>query len=115
MSRFLKLLGPQTIQITMSSDGIPLVSWVIETTKDTVKNIQVIPGRMEGVTMNFGAELNDFKTGGDERSSKADNIGIAVKLLASNKGIRQKIGLCRLIAAAGIEFITYSGTKNNGK
>ncbi|MGB2581343.1 MAG: radical SAM protein [Thermoplasmata archaeon] len=114
MSRFLDLLGPQTTQITMRSDGKPLVSWVIKTTKNTVEHIQVIPGKMDGATINFDAELNDFKINGQQRSSRINNVRLVAKLLASNKGIKNQLGLCRLIAAAGIEFTTYLGTKNNG-
>ena len=114
MSRFLDLLGPQTTQITMRSDGKPLVSWVIKTTKNKVEHIQVIPGKMDGATIDFDAELNDFKINGQQRSSRLNNIRLVAKLLASNKGIKRQLGLCRLITAAGIEFTMYLGTKNNG-
>ncbi|HUV61053.1 MAG TPA: hypothetical protein VMW71_02675, partial [Thermoplasmata archaeon] len=115
MSRFLYLLGPQTTQLTMRSDGKPLVSWVIKTTKNTVEHIQVIPGKAEGATIDFDAELNDFKINGQQRSSRLNDIRLVAKLLASNKGIKRQLGLCRLITAAGIEFTMYLGTKNNGK
>ena len=115
MSRFLDLLGPQTTQITMRSDGKPLVSWVIKTTKNKVEHIQVIPGKMDGATIDFNAELNDFKVNGHQRPSRINNVRLVAKLLASNKGIKNQLGLCRLITAAGIEFTTYLGTKNNGK
>lgn len=115
MSRFLNLLGPQTIQITMRSDGNPLVSWVIKTTKNTVDYIQAIPGKIDGATIDFDVELNDLKINGQQRSSKINKIRIVAKLLASNKGIKKQLGLCRLITAAGIEFTMYLGTKNNGK
>lgn len=115
MSRFLYLLGSQTIQITMKSDGKPLVSWVIKTTKNTVEHIQVIPGKIEGATIDFEAELNDFKINGQQRSPKIHNIRIATKLVASNKGIKKQVNLYRLITAMGIEYTAYLGTKNNGK
>lgn len=115
MSRFLDLLGPQTTQLTMRSDGKPLVSWVIKTTKDKVEHIQVIPGKMDGATIDLNAELNDFKINWHQRPSRINNVRLVAKLLASNKGIKNQLGLCRLIAAAGIEFTTYLGTKNNGK
>ena len=119
MSRFLYLLGPQTIQLTMRDNGEPLVSWIIKTSKDTVEHIQVIPGKMDvsKVTINFDAELNDVKVNGNgqQKSSKMNGLRIAAKLLASNKGIKRQFGLLRLITAAGIEYVTYSGSKNNGK
>ena len=119
MSRFLYLLGPQTIQLTMRDNGEPLVSWIIKTSKDAVEHIQVIPGKVDArkVTMNFDAELNDFKVNGNgqESSSKMNSLRIAAKLLATNKGIKNQFNLLRLITAGGIEYITYSGSKNNGK
>jgi radical SAM superfamily enzyme YgiQ (UPF0313 family) len=114
MSRFLYLLGPQTTQLTMRSNGKPLVSWVMKTTKNTVEHIQVVPGKMEGATIDFDAELSDFKINGQQRSSRINNMRLVAKLLASNKGIKRQLGLCRLITAAGIEFAMYLGTKNNG-
>ena len=115
VSRFLYLLGPQTIQLTMNSDGKPLVSWIIKTTKNTVEHVQAIPGKIDGATINFDAELNDFKVNGQKQSPKMSNLRIAAKLLASNKGVKRQLGLCRLITATGIEYVTYLGTKNNGK
>ncbi len=115
MSRFLNFIGSQKIQLTMRSNGKPLVSWVIKTTKNTVDYIQVIPGKMDGVTINFDAELNDLKVNGQQYSSKIKNIKVAAKLLASNKGFRRQVGLCRLITATGIEYVSYLRAKNNGK
>ena len=115
MSKFLNIIGPQIIQLTMRSNGKPIASWVIKTTKNTVDYIEVIPGKIDGVTINFDAELNDLKVNGQQKASKINNIKIVTKLLVSNKGIKRQINLCRLILAAGIEYASHLRAKNNGK
>jgi len=112
MSRFLNLLGNQTIQFTVRNDGAPPISWIFKTTKNTVKYIQVIRGKLDESTINFDVNLRDFQIDGEQRSSKIDNIQIVVKLLASNKGLRRQPNMMRLLIAGGIEFIKYLGTKN---
>jgi len=110
MSRFLKLLGSQTIQLTVKNDGTPPTSWIFKTTKDTVECIQVIQGKLNESTINFDLDLNDFKLDGQRQPTKMDNIRIIVKLLASNKGIKRQPNMMRLLTAGSIEFIKYIGT-----
>jgi len=111
MSRFLNLLGDQTIQLTVRNDGTPLTSWVFKTTKNTVEYIEVIRGKLDESTINFDVDLRDFKLDGQRRLSKIDNLQIVAKLLASNKGIKRPSNMMRLLVAGGIEFIKYKGTK----
>ena len=112
MSRFLKLLGSQTIQLTVKNNGTTPTSWIFKTTKDKVEYIQVIRGKLDESTINFDIDINDFKFDGQQNSSKFDNVRIISRLLASNKGIKKQPNLVRLIAAGGIEFIKYLGEKN---
>jgi radical SAM superfamily enzyme YgiQ (UPF0313 family) len=112
MSRFLKLLGSQTIQLTVKNDGIPPTSWIFKTTKDTVEYIQVIQGKLDESTINFNVDIRDFQLDGQQNLSKIDNLRIIAKLFASNKGIKKQSNMVRLLAAGGIEFIKYLGTKN---
>ena len=112
MSRFLKLLGDQTIQITVRNNGTLPTSWVFKTTKNTVEYIQVIHGELDESTINFDLDLGDFQFDG-QQPSKMDNIRIITKLLASNKGIKKQPNIMRLLIAGGIEFIKYLGIKNN--
>jgi hypothetical protein len=114
MSRFLSLLGAQTIQLTARNNGAPLTSWIFQTTRNRVEYVQVISGKIDESTINFELDLADLLV--DEGgSSKMNRFGILVRLLASNKGIKKQLNLSRLVIAAGIEFITYLGTRNNGK
>ncbi len=113
MSRFLNLLGEQTIQITVRNDGTPPTSWIFKTTKETIEYIEVIRGKVDGSTINFNVDLRDFKLDEQRRLSKIDNLQIIAKLLASNKGIKRQPNMMRLLVAGGIEFIKYLGTKND--
>jgi len=112
MSRFLKLLGAQTIQLTVKNDGTTPTSWIFKTTKDTVEYIQVIRGKLDESTINFDIDIRDFRLDGRQQSSKIDNLRIIAKLLASNKGIKKQSNMVHLLAAGGIEFIKYLGEKN---
>jgi hypothetical protein len=112
MSRFLKLLGAQTIQLTVKNDGTTPTSWIFKTTKDMVEYIQVIRGKLDESTINFDIDIRDFRLDGRQQSSKIDNLRIIAKLLASNKGIKKQSNMVHLLAAGGIEFIKYLGEKN---
>ena len=111
MSRFLRLLGTQKIQITMKNDGAPPTSWIFKTTKDAVEHIQVIQGKLNESTINFDVDLQDFQLGEQQNLSQINNLRIVAKLLASNKGIKKQFNILRLFVAGGIEFIKYLGTK----
>jgi len=112
MSRFLKLLGTQTIQLTVKNNGTTPTSWIFKTTKDMVEYIQVISGKLGESTLNFDIDIRDFQLGRQQQSSKIDNIRIIAKLLSSNKGIKKQSNMARLLAAGGIEFIKFLGEKN---
>ena len=112
MSRFLKLLGTQTIQITIRNDGKPVTSWIIKTTKNKVKYIRVISGKLDENTINFDIDLKDFELDGQRLFSKVDYIRLLAKLFASNKSIKKQFNMMRLFIAGGIELIDYLKTKN---
>jgi len=111
MSRFLNLLGEQKIQISIKNDGMPPTSWIFKTTKDTVEYIQVIRGKLDDSSINFDINLRDFRLDGQRSFSKIDKLRIVAKLLASNKGIKRKTNMIRLLAASGVDVIKYLGIK----
>ena len=113
MSRFLRLLGDQTIQFSVKTDGIPPTSWIFKTTKDSVEHIQVIQGKLNESTINFNVDVQDFQLDGQQNIPQIDNLRIVGKLLASNKGIKRQFNMMRLFAAGGIEFIKHLGTKKH--
>ena len=56
MTRFLRILGSQKIQCTLSLDDAT-VSFVFKTTSKTVEYIRVIRGRQDGSTINLDVDL----------------------------------------------------------
>ena len=56
MTRFLRILGSQKIQCTLSLDDAT-VSFVFKTTRTTVEYIRVIRGRQDGSTINLDVDL----------------------------------------------------------
>jgi hypothetical protein len=56
MTRFLRILGSQKIQCTLSLDDAT-VSFVFKTTRKTVEYIRVIRGRQDGSTINLDVDL----------------------------------------------------------
>jgi len=102
MSRFLKLLGEQKIQLSIKNDGMPPTSWIF-----------VIRGKLDDSSINFDINLQDFQLDGQRRLSKIDKLQIVAKLLASNKGIKRKTNMMRLFVASGVDVIKYLGIKNN--
>jgi len=58
MSRFLKILGPQTIQITLRY-GSQVVSYVIKTTNRSVDYIKTISGKQDNATIDINIDLDE--------------------------------------------------------
>jgi len=59
MTRFLAVLGPQTIQLTIRYKNRPLTSYIMKTTRNTVEYIRIIPEKQDKATINL--DLNfDF-------------------------------------------------------
>jgi radical SAM superfamily enzyme YgiQ (UPF0313 family) len=56
MTRFLKILGPQTIQCTLKIDDTT-ASFIFKTNKTSVEYIRVIRGRQADSTINFDVDL----------------------------------------------------------
>jgi hypothetical protein len=104
MSTFLRLLGDQTVQLTVKNNGTAVTSWILKTTRDGVDYIQVIPGKSDMSTINLDVDLNSFKFGGDPDLNIIDSIRILGKMLASNRGIRKQPNMVRLLMAGGVEL-----------
>jgi radical SAM superfamily enzyme YgiQ (UPF0313 family) len=105
MSLFLRLLGDQTVQLTVMSNGTAVTSWILKTTRDEVEYVRVIPGKSDLNTINLDVDLNYFEFGGDHGLNVIDRIRILGKMLASNRGIRKQPNMMRLLMAGGIELV----------
>jgi len=58
LSRFLAILGPQTIQLTIRYRNNPLTSYIMKTTRNTVEYIRIISGKQDNATINFDINFN---------------------------------------------------------
>jgi anaerobic magnesium-protoporphyrin IX monomethyl ester cyclase len=105
MALLLRVLGDQTVQLTVRSKGVAITSWIVRTTRDKVEYIQVIPGKSDDHTINLDVDLDDFEFGKGRNTSVLDNIGILGKMFASNRGLRKQPNMMRLLLAGGLELV----------
>jgi radical SAM superfamily enzyme YgiQ (UPF0313 family) len=105
MALFLRLLGNQTVQLTVMSNGTAITSWIIKATRDGVEYIQVIPGKSDRNTINLDVDLSHFGFGGGRDPNIIDAIRILGKMLASNRGIKKQPNMMRLLMAGGVELV----------
>ncbi len=103
MGGFLRKLGPQKIQITISSRGVKALSLIIKTTKTKVEYIETITDKVDDSTINFDLELNDLNLESPEPMVRRDKIRVLGKAIASNKGFKRQFNLMRLFYAVGNE------------
>lgn len=104
MGTFLRVLGNQTVQLTVINNGKAISSWIIKTNRNGVEYIQAIPGESDLNTINLDVDLDYFDFDGDRNLNALDSIRILGKMLASNRGIRKQTNLMRLVMASGAEL-----------
>jgi hypothetical protein len=105
MALLLRILGDQTVQLTIMSNGVAITSWILKTTREEVEYIRVIRGRSDLSTINLDMDLNSFNFDGGYDLDIIDNLRILGKLLASNRGIKRQPNMLRLLMAGGLEFV----------
>ncbi len=101
LSRFLRILGPQTIQCSIGFDEI-VTSFVVKTTKNRVEYIKVINGGQDGSTLNFDIDLRWIIEAGQE-STWEKLKGITL----NNWSIKRLLNAFRLVVAVGIELLMW--------
>jgi hypothetical protein len=102
MTRFLRMLGPQTVQCSLSLDGAT-VSFVFKTTKQTVDYIRVIRGRQDDSTINLDVDL--------KRLSEPDNSNLGQRLVflfSHDLSSKRLWNTFRLFAAIGTEILAWN-------
>jgi radical SAM superfamily enzyme YgiQ (UPF0313 family) len=102
MTRFLRILGPQEIQCTLSL-GDTTASFIFKTTKTSVEYIRVIKGRQADSTINFEVDLKWL--------SEPDNSHIIerVALVFSRNLTTKKLwNTLRLFAAVGTDALAWN-------
>jgi hypothetical protein len=105
MALLLKILGDQTVQLTVKSNGEPVTSWIIKTAQEKVEYIQVISGRSDQSTINMDIDLDDFKFNEGADLNLVESIAIVGKMFASNRGLRRQPRMWRLLTAGGVELV----------
>ncbi|MEE8322101.1 MAG: radical SAM protein [Candidatus Bathyarchaeia archaeon] len=112
MTRFLAILGSQTIQLTISYKNKPLTSYIMKTTKSTVEYIRIIPGKQNQATINFDLNINlDDFDGSDQSRSKLikdviQNITYQFIKPATLGNMQGTLNLFRFTLATGLEAIS---------
>jgi radical SAM superfamily enzyme YgiQ (UPF0313 family) len=99
MTRFLRILGSQKIQCTLSLDDAT-VSFVFKTTSKTVEYIRVIRGRQDGSTINLDVDL---KWLAEPRLSNL--LKTPAFLFSHNLSIKKLLNTFKLFVAIGTEVL----------
>lgn len=97
----LKVLGDQRIQFTITSEGVPITSYIIKTTAGTVEYVRAVSGRLEDATINLDVDLNalDLSKGTTSNWEFLKNCIRATITLRGRYEIRHRT---RLLAAIGL-------------
>ena len=101
MSRFLRILGPQTIQCTLGLDDVT-ISFVVKTTKRTVEYIKVIHDRQDYSTINFDIDLKWINKASQESKKKT-----VKRFISHNLNIKRLWNTFRLFVAVGTEVLMW--------
>lgn len=101
MTRFLRILGPQKVQCTLSLDDAT-VSFVFKTTKKTVEYIRVIRGRQNDSTINVDVNLKWLSE--PDHSNRAERLTF---LFSHNLSIKRLWNTFRLFVAIGTEILAW--------
>jgi radical SAM superfamily enzyme YgiQ (UPF0313 family) len=102
MSRFLRILGPQTLQFTLNFDKDSGISFVLKTTKETVEYIRIMNRRTNPATIDFDIEMNYL-----EHLDQKPRKEILKKLMAKNWSIKKLWNIFRLCTAIGTEYLAW--------
>jgi radical SAM superfamily enzyme YgiQ (UPF0313 family) len=95
MSRFLRVLGTQRIRVTMESQSKPIVSWVAKTTPRSIEFVDAVHGLPpEKASIAINVSMDPGALTGRK---------LLRRILDDNPGVRARIDLVRLAAAAGSE------------
>jgi len=102
MTRFLRILGPQKVQCSLSLDDAT-VSFVFKTTKKTVEYIRVIRGRQDHSTINLEVDLKWLSE--PDHSNLIERLAF---LFSRNLSIKRLWNTSRLLVAIGTEILAWN-------
>ena len=104
MTRFLRLLGDQTVQVTLQFEGDREVSWVLRAADGRVEYVDCINGHVEEATVSINVPMHD--------GTPAPGA-VLRKILADNAGWRARMHLARLAAAAANEVLALAASRGS--
>ena len=107
ISKFLRVLGPQKIQCTLNLNGTT-ISFVFNTTSNTVKYIKVAYGRENDSTVNLDVDLNWLAKPSVTNLAKTPGY-----LFKNNIGIKKLWNTFRLVVAVSTEVVASNLSKTN--
>ena len=99
ISKFIRILGPQKIQCTLSLNNLT-VSFVFKTTSKAVNYIQVIQGRVNDATINLDVDLHWLT-----QPSVSNLLKTPGYLFKNNLSIKKLWSTFRLLVAVGTEIL----------
>ncbi len=105
MALFLKVLGAQTLQLTIKNKGVAITSWILRPLKTRWSISRLSQEGQSRDTINMELDLDDFEFGEARERTIIDDIRIVGKMLASNRGIKKQPNMMRLFMAGGIESL----------
>jgi magnesium-protoporphyrin IX monomethyl ester (oxidative) cyclase len=117
MSRFLAILGPQTIQVTIRYNHRPLTSYIMKTTRNTVEYIRIISGKQDNATINFDLNFNVDNFNGHNNSRSQLIKGVihnylyqVVKPLTTGN-LREALNVLKFTLATSMEAVSTLSSK----
>lgn len=101
MSRFLKILGPQVIQIALKCDN-QIVSYVIKTTSKKVEFIKTISGKQNNATIDINIDLDEVINSFNSYSPL--NLLNYISLLKQARNVEGILNVLRLCSALTMDL-----------
>jgi len=117
MTRFLAILGPQTIQLTIRYKNRPLTSYIMETTRNTVEYMKIISGKQDKATINFDLNFDFDQLKGSNNypfkliKGSVRNYMYHVFKPLTVGDIRETLNMIKFTLATCVEIISTLGPK----
>jgi len=102
MTRFLRILGPQTIQCTLNFDEDASISFVFKTAKKAVDCIRITRRKQDYSTIDF-----DIDPKWIDDPSQGSKMTILKQLMSNNWTAKRLWSIFRLLVAVGTEFLAW--------
>ncbi len=102
MTRFLRILGPQTVQCTLNLEEESAISFVAKTTKGMVEYIRIMRGRQDHSTIDFNLDLKWVNNGG-----QPSKRSVLKMIMSNNWTVKRLWNTFRLLSAVGTEALVW--------